>query len=122
MHEFSIAEALATQVIKHAPEGARVREVEIRVGVMRGLEPEAMAMSWEAVTAESSLEGSVLRMDIQPWTVSCSTCGRSWTSNVPFNVCACGNESPSPAGGDELDLISMTIEEDEPSSAGKDDQ
>ncbi len=122
MHEFSIAEALATQVIKHAPEGARVREVEIRVGVMRGLEPEAMAMSWEAVTADSPLEGSILRMDIQPWAVSCSACGRTWTSNVPFNVCACGNESPSPAGGDELDLISMTIEEDEPSSAGKDDQ
>jgi hydrogenase nickel incorporation protein HypA/HybF len=119
MHEFSIAEALAAQVIKHAPHGARVREVEIRVGVLRGLEPEAMAMSWEAVTADTPISGAALVMDIRPWTVDCSRCGRSWTSDVPYNVCACGNENPSPAGGDELDLVSMTIEEDDAPSTGE---
>ncbi len=113
MHEFSIAEALATQVLRHAPPGARVREVEIRVGVLRGLEPEAMAMSWEAVTIDTPIAGSVLVMDIQPWTVTCPACGRTWTSDAPFNVCACGNENPVPAGGDDLDLISMTIEEED---------
>jgi hydrogenase nickel incorporation protein HypA/HybF len=115
MHEFSIAEALATQVMRHAPEGARVREVEIRVGVLRGLEPEAMAMSWEAVTADTPIAGCALRMDILPWNVTCSQCGRSWTSPQPFTVCECGNETPSPVGGDELDLVSMTVEDDSPS-------
>ncbi len=113
MHEFSIAEALAAQVLRHAPAGARVREVEIRVGVLRGLEPDAMAMSWEAVTMDTPLAGSTLVMDIRPWQIACSRCGREWTSDTPYNVCACGNESPSPRGGDELDLISMTIEEDD---------
>lgn len=113
MHEFSIAEALAEQVLRHAPAGARVREVEIRVGVLRGLVPEAMTMSWEAVTADTPIARSVLVMDILPWTLSCRQCGRSWTSDAPYETCACGNETPSPIGGDELDLISMTVEEDD---------
>jgi hydrogenase nickel incorporation protein HypA/HybF len=119
MHEFSIAEALAEQVLRHMPAGARVREVEIKVGILRGLEPEAMAMSWEAVTMDSPIAGSTLVMDIRPWEIHCGNCGRKWTSDTPYNICACGNENPSPTGGDELDLVSMTIDEDEDSSAGE---
>ena len=39
VHEFSIAEALAGQVRRHAPPSGRVRGVEISVGALRGLEP-----------------------------------------------------------------------------------
>lgn len=113
MHEFSIAEALAGQVLRHMPEGARVREVEIRVGVLRGLVPEAMAMSWEAVTMDTPIAGSVLVMDVRPWEITCERCGRHWTSDTPYDVCACGNESPTPTGDDDLQLVSMTVEEDD---------
>jgi Zn finger protein HypA/HybF involved in hydrogenase expression len=50
VHEFSIAEALAGQVEKHARPGARVHAVEIVVGALRGIEPEALQMGWRAVT------------------------------------------------------------------------
>ena len=113
MHEFSIAEALMAQVLKHAPEGARVSEVEIRVGALRGLEPEALQMSWAAVTLGSGIEGAALTVDQLPWTITCSQCGRVWASRVPFVSCECGNATPAPAGSDELDLISMTVDEDE---------
>ena len=113
MHEFSIAEALLAQVLKHAPAGACVSDVEIRVGALRGLEPEALQMSWQAVTLGSAIEGALLTVDRLPWTITCSECGRSWESRVPFVSCECGNATPSPVGGDELDLISMTIDEDE---------
>jgi hydrogenase nickel incorporation protein HypA/HybF len=111
MHEFSIAEALAGQVARYAPQGARVREVEIRVGVLRGLDPEAMSMSWEAVTAGTPLEGCMLKMDLRPWTLECASCGRSWTSAVPFADCECGNETPVPTGSDEMDLVAMSVDE-----------
>lgn len=111
MHEFSIAEALATQILRHAPAGRRVREVEIRVGALRGLEPEAMKMCWEAVTHESALTGSVLVMDLLPWSLACPACGRVWESPVPFAECSCGETSPRPTAGDELDLVSMTVDE-----------
>ena len=113
MHEFSIAEALAAQVIRHAPARGRVSEVEIRVGALRGLEPEAMTMSWDAVTFETPLAGSVLRMDLRPWTLTCPACARAWESPVPFAACTCGETAPRPTAGDELDLISMTVDEDD---------
>jgi hydrogenase nickel incorporation protein HypA/HybF len=111
VHEFSIAEALASQVLRYAPAGGRVREVEIRVGVLRGLDPEAMSMSWQAVTAATELEGCGLKMDLQQWTLSCGSCGRSWTSPIPFVDCECGNETPIPTGGDEMDLVALTVDE-----------
>jgi hydrogenase nickel incorporation protein HypA/HybF len=114
MHEFSIAEAIADQVARYARPGARVREVEIVVGALRGLEPEAMQMSWQAVTFETPLEGSVLTIESKPWTINCSSCGREWTSRVPFVTCECGNETPDPHGSDELDLVAITVEDDEP--------
>jgi hydrogenase nickel incorporation protein HypA/HybF len=113
VHEFSIAEALLGQVLKHAPAGARVSDVEIRVGALRGLEPEALQMSWEAVTFGSAIEGATLTVDQLPWAITCSECGRQWTSSVPFVSCGCGNETPAPVGGDELDLISMTVDEED---------
>lgn len=113
MHEFSIADALAAQILRRAPAGRRVREVEIRVGALRGLEPTAMEMCWEAVTHDTALAGSVLVMDLRPWTLVCPACDRAWESPVPFAECSCGEASPRPTAGDELDLVSMTVDEDD---------
>jgi hydrogenase nickel incorporation protein HypA/HybF len=111
VHEFSIAQSIATQVGAHVPPGARLREVDIVVGALRGLDPEAMKMSWEAVTFGTPMEGSILNLDLRPWTIHCSECGREWTSDVPFVECTCGNTVPTPRGGDELDLVAITVDE-----------
>lgn len=116
MHEFSIAEALASQVQRHAPApallgGARVREVEIRVGPLRGLDPDALRMCWEAVTYGTSIEGSILRVESLPWTIACQQCGREWVSPVPFVACECGDQNPVPTGGDELELVALVVDE-----------
>ncbi len=112
MHEFSIAQALASQVDRHAPAGTRVSEVEIVVGALRGVEPEALQLGWQAVTMETRMAGSVLRIDQKPWAIDCRECGRSWTSPVPFVTCECGNAVPEPRGTDELDLVAITVEEE----------
>ena len=113
MHELSIAEALAAQVLARAPAGARVREVEIRVGALRGLEPESLRMCWDAVTFGTPMAGSGLAVDQRPWSIRCSDCGREWTSPVPFVSCECGNQVPAPSGSDELDLVAITVDENE---------
>ena len=113
MHEFSIAQALMEQVVKHAPPLALTREVEVRVGALRGIDPEALRMAWQAVTYETSLAGAQLNLEILPWTIACPKCGRTWQSKVPFVTCECGNTSPEPNGTDELDLISITVDQDD---------
>jgi len=112
VHEFAIAEALADQVRSHAPATGRVREVEIRVGALRGLEPEALRMCWAAVTLGTPIAESILRVDLRPWTISCQTCGRTWASPVPFVACQCGEPAPAPHGGSELDLVALTVDEE----------
>ena len=113
VHEFSIAEAIAAQVLAYAPVERRLRAVEIRVGALRGLDSEALAMAWEAVTFGTSMAGSILEVDQRPWSITCSKCGREWTSPVPFVSCTCGNQAPNPTGGDELDLLSVTVDEED---------
>jgi len=113
VHEFSIAEALATQVLAHAPAGARVRGVEIRIGALRGLEPDALKMCWDAVTFGTPLAGATLQVDLRPWSMKCTACDREWTSAVPFVSCECGNPTPIPGGSDELDLIAISVDEQE---------
>jgi hydrogenase nickel incorporation protein HypA/HybF len=113
VHEFSIAEALLDQVVRYAPKGPKVSGVEIRVGALRGLDPEAMQMSWQAVTIGSAVEGATLTVDQLPWTITCSACGRHWESPVPFVSCECGNEAPVPVGGDELEMVSLTVDEED---------
>ncbi|HYO44630.1 MAG TPA: hydrogenase maturation nickel metallochaperone HypA [Candidatus Limnocylindrales bacterium] len=112
MHEFSIADALAGQVERHAPPG-RVVSVDLRVGPLRGLEPEAMRMAWDAVAHGTRMAGARLVIDSLPWTLACTACDRQWTSPEAFVTCACGNEAPVPSGGDELDLMSITVEPEE---------
>jgi len=114
VHEFSIADALAEQVARHAPPG-RVTRVEMRAGARRGLEPEAMHLCWQAVTAETPLAGSELVVELLPWTIACDACGRRWESPEAFVECACGNASPLPDGTDELRLVAISVETgDEP--------
>ena len=117
MHELSIAEALAARVEQHAPAGTRVREVEIVVGALRGIEPEALQICWQAVTAETALAGADLAIDQRPWTLTCDRCGREWTSVEPFADCTCGNATPQPHGTDELDLVAITVDANEPGEA-----
>lgn len=85
--------------------------VELRIGPLRGIEPEALRMCWDAVTHETPLSGAVLEVESLPWSITCDACGRSWPSDVPFVSCACGSDSPRPSGGDELDLVAITVDE-----------
>jgi hydrogenase nickel incorporation protein HypA/HybF len=113
VHEFSIAQALAGQVSRYAPPTRRVRAVSIRVGPLRGLEPESLRMCWEAVTIGTPIADSSLLVDLRPWSIHCPSCGLTWDSPVPFVTCACGEAEPVPEGGDELDLVSLTVDDEE---------
>ncbi len=90
-----------------------MRSVNIRIGALRGLEPESLAICWQAVTIGTPIEGSALHVDQRPWSIHCPTCDRTWDSPAPFVACACGEAAPAPRGGDELDLVSLTVDEEE---------
>ena len=116
MHEFSIAQAIATQIERLAPAG-RVTAVDVRVGAQRGLEAESLRMCWDAATHDTPLAGAALVVDQRPWTIACPDCARTWESPVPFVKCSCGCAATVPTGGNELEVVSLTVEVPEPSPA-----
>lgn len=111
MHELSLATAVFDLARQHTPAGAIVRCVKLRAGPMRGVEPTAMQWAWASLLPGTELEHAELELEILPWTLHCPACSRQWQSDELFVPCSCGYERPNPVGGDELQLISLTVDD-----------
>lgn len=110
MHELSLAEALLHQVRRHMPVGAVLRTVRIEAGPALAIEPMAMRMAWQAVTADSPLSGAALELTVLPWRLHCGDCGRCWTGDDPLADCACGSAATTPEGDGRLSLLSLEVD------------
>jgi len=111
MHEISIAESLLALVRRHTPAGMRVTQVSVEAGPHQGIDPDALAMAWQAVTLEANIwPDSTVKFTALPWNVSCPQCQRQWTGTDPFEPCTCGNQKTTPSGSAELRLISLEVE------------
>ena len=93
MHEMSIATHLLECVLDAAGQHAAVRvdEVQVSVGVMRAVVPEALEMAFEAAGMGSIAEGARLKIvEIQP-TARCLECGESFGPEIDDFLCPrCG--------------------------------
>ena len=78
MHEMSIAAAMLDGVLQVAEQAgaARVEAVEVEIGVMKQVVPEALRVAWEAVRADTLADGAVLRIEEVPAAAECRRCGR----------------------------------------------
>jgi hydrogenase nickel incorporation protein HypA/HybF len=111
MHEMSIAEALRDLTARTAPVGSVVLAVRVRVGPMRGIDPDAMNFAWRAATGGGFLRLARLELEMLPWHLQCAACGRKWTSDDPTEDCSCGCELAHPVGGNELLLMSLDVQD-----------
>jgi hydrogenase nickel incorporation protein HypA/HybF len=107
VHELSMCEAIARKVNDRAA-GRRVLTVTIRVGHLRQVVPDAMAFSWEVLTAATSLEGAKLEIEHVPATVTCNACASITALDAPVLACGtCGSRDVVLHSGDELILVSF---------------
>jgi hydrogenase nickel incorporation protein HypA/HybF len=111
MHELSIASSILAIAQRWLPPRALLRRVRLIAGPMRAIEPEAMQFAWRAVTTEAGLDEVELQLDLRPWSLRCCACGREWTSErLDCDCSACG-AAPFPVSGDELQVVSIEVEE-----------
>jgi len=116
VHELSIASALADIVLRHA-DGRRVTAVEVRVGRLRQVVPDALEFAFELVARETPLEGARLELQDVPVTVRCRACdAESQVEDFPFACAVCGGLDVEVTAGDELSV--EAIEVDEPALTG----
>ncbi|MDX6697179.1 MAG: hydrogenase nickel incorporation protein HypA/HybF [Solirubrobacteraceae bacterium] len=111
MHELSIAEAIVGVAERHAA-GRRVYAVDVRVGHLRQVVPDALEFAFELTTHGTALEGATLRLEEVPASGRCRACGaESVLPDFPLTCRACGGLDVEVTGGEELLVDSLELEE-----------
>jgi hydrogenase nickel incorporation protein HypA/HybF len=114
MHELSIVEALLEQVgcVREAHGGGRVSAVTVRVGKWRKVVPEVFRFHYDVLTRDGDLSGSRLEFIEVDATALCASCGALFPVEDSYVVCPeCSALGGSLVTGDELDLVSVELED-----------
>jgi hydrogenase nickel incorporation protein HypA/HybF len=111
MHELSIADALLRIALRHA-EGRRIASVEVQVGHLRQVVPDALAFAWTLVTEGTDGQGAELVIEEVPAAGVCRGCGTEseWDA-FPLACTACGSFDVELVRGEELLVDALTMEE-----------
>ena len=113
MHELAIAEAIAS-IAEHQGRGRRVTRVEVEVGQLRQVVPDALAFGFELVTQGTALEGAQLALDEIPVRLACRSCAAETEADgFPFACKECGSLDVEVTDGEQLQVVALVLE-DEP--------
>ncbi|WP_215522940.1 hydrogenase maturation nickel metallochaperone HypA [Varibaculum prostatecancerukia] len=110
MHEVSLARQLARIVSRHAA-GREVLEVELEVGHLRQVVPEALQFAWSAVR-KNTLSGSA-RLNITeiPAVIVCENCGAKTQMGevLDFRCSQCHAREVATISGEEFRVVSIEV-------------
>ncbi|HZC29229.1 MAG TPA: hydrogenase maturation nickel metallochaperone HypA [Gaiellaceae bacterium] len=114
MHELSLADAVVAIARDHA-RGRRVSAVDVRVGRLRQVVPDALEFAFELVAAGTEIEGAELRIEHVPIRVRCARCAaESEAPEFPLACAECGSVDAEVVAGEELQVESLELEEPMP--------
>jgi hydrogenase nickel incorporation protein HypA/HybF len=118
MHELALADAIVAIASRNASDG-RVTRVEVKVGRLRQVVPDALVFAFELVASGTAVEGAELVLEEVPARVACRACGtQSEAHSFPLTCDRCGELEVEVVGGDELFVDALEIER-EPVTAGR---
>jgi hydrogenase nickel incorporation protein HypA/HybF len=119
VHELSIASAIVATAERHAS-GNRVTAVRVRVGRLRQVVPDSLQFCFGMVARESVCEGARLELEVIPAVLRCRACSHEWEiEEPPFWCPQCAGGDVAPVRGEELEVESIEIEEQEGACIGR---
>jgi hydrogenase nickel incorporation protein HypA/HybF len=111
VHELSLADAVVT-IARDYARGRRVAAVDVKVGRLRQVVPDALAFAFELVAAGTEVEGAELRIEHMPVRVRCPRCAaESEAPEFPLVCAECGSLDVDVVAGDELLVESLELED-----------
>ena len=111
MHELSIADALLGIALRHA-DGRRIESVEVKVGHLRQVVPDALLFAWTLVADGTAAQEAELIIEEIPAAGVCRGCGtQSEWDAFPLACRACGSIDVELVRGAELLVDALTMEE-----------
>lgn len=110
MHELSIAEQVLEVVVRTAKaHGATaVESIELEIGAMRLVVPEALELAFQAISEGTIAFGAKLIQREVPISLACRRCGRKFEGVIDDFACpACGVAETEVIGGNDIVLRSI---------------
>lgn len=114
MHEMSLAVNIVDLAVEAAQRegGTQVSEVEIEVGNMAGVMVDSLDFCLEAAARSTIVEGAVFKFIPVSAFGECPSCKNRFETDSFFASCPnCGATGVSVAGGQDLRIRSLSIEE-----------
>lgn len=112
MHEFGIAEGLLQTALDalRAHGGARVEQVNLRIGALAGVVDDALTFAFEALAEGTPAQGARLAIEAVPVTCYCASCAREFVaSRFVYRCPACSALSREVRAGRDLQLVSIEV-------------
>lgn len=113
MHEMSIALEIIEIAERHAREAgaSRVREVEIEVGSLSGVEYNALVFALDSAVKNTLLEKASLKLNRISAEAHCQDCETDFQPSGPLDNCpACGSYFYHISKGKELRVKSLLVD------------
>jgi hydrogenase nickel incorporation protein HypA/HybF len=111
VHELALADAIVTIAAEHAGD-RRVARVELEVGALRQVVPDALAFAFELVAQGTAVEGAELVVDDVPVRLGCRRCGSETDGDeLPLACGVCGSLDVEVRQGEEFQVVALELEE-----------
>lgn len=112
MHELSIALSMIERIEEEAAKhGGKVRSAQVRIGVLSGVDCEALKFAWEIARMGTALEATELEVEKVPLQVRCPACGKTYSPEVQALFCPeCITPVQDILSGRELELTTLEID------------
>jgi hydrogenase nickel incorporation protein HypA/HybF len=113
VHELSLSSAILETALRHAG-GRRVKSVQMRVGTMRQVVPDSLDFYFGIVTRGTLCEGATLEQEQVAALLRCGACAAEWRPDLPIFRCpGCGGAAVETVAGNEFEIDSIVVEEEE---------
>jgi len=113
MHELSLSQAVLDTALRHA-DGRAVTAVTVRVGALRQVVPDSLEFYFELVSRDTLCDGATLEVEPMPAVLRCTGCSLEWRLESTLFACpACGGRDVGVVAGNELEVESIIVEEEE---------
>lgn len=108
MHELAITESIVAAVAEHVGD-VRVMRVQVIIGKLSGVVPDAVRFCFDVCTEGTSLAGARLDVVEAEGRAQCRECGAEVTLHDIIALCACGSANLDVLSGQELKITEVEV-------------
>jgi len=113
VHELSIALSMMERIQEEAARhSGTVKAAQVRIGVLSGVDTEALRFAWEIARAGTELAQTELEIESVALRVRCPGCGEVHTAEIQSLMCPrCVTPEQDILEGRELELTALEMDE-----------